>query len=155
MVGREPPDGGRSGFSLPELLVVVSLIALALLVIVPIVAEKVRDIRLRSAVDGLVVTLRAARMVAVAQRVPISVSVATDPANYYEYQNARGELHQVKLPPGTQILSAASPIRFEPDGQAVGAGTIVIEAQLTRAERLRWTITANAIGLVRVQFLRL
>jgi prepilin-type N-terminal cleavage/methylation domain-containing protein len=75
----------RRGFSVPELLVVMTIIAAALVVTIPLTVRTVRSLEVRSATDKFTVTLRAARMQAVARNRPVMVTVYEDTGlDYWE-----------------------------------------------------------------------
>ena len=65
----------QHGVTLPELLVVVAVIGMAVLVAVPTISEAIRSARLRSATRSLEATFRAARIIAVTQRTDASIEV--------------------------------------------------------------------------------
>lgn len=137
----------RRGFSLPELLLVVSILALCVLFTVPFVTTKMRETRLRSAAGQFAVTLRAARMVAVTAgtRTPVTVR-AYDAGNSYEYTDSTGKLRQVQLSGGVAIVSSDSPIVFMPNGSVDAA-----EPPVTRFKALHvpeeWTVQTSLGGV--------
>ena len=81
------------GVSLPELIVVIAILALAVIVTVPMIADRVHQAKLRSAASQYAVSLRAARMIAVSKQTTVTVTVHRNPDNRYEYVDATGELH--------------------------------------------------------------
>lgn len=145
------------GFTFPEILVVVSIIALATAVAIPLVAETVRSARIRGAAQQLAVSLRAARMIAVSANRQIDFNVILDDTEegpYYEYPDNRGSIQRVRFPEGIQIDTGASSldVRFLPNGSVVGGPhQVVLEAGqfqgglLERGER--WTIITNSVGV--------
>ena len=60
----------RRGYTIPELLVVMTIIAMAVIVTIPMTVRTERSLEVRSATDKFTVTLRAARMQAVARNRP-------------------------------------------------------------------------------------
>jgi len=148
---RSQPHAPR-GFSLPEALVVISLVAMALLVAIPAIGERIRSAKVRTSAEQFTTSLRAARMISVAQRRPVEVRlVPADAGNYYEYDDRDGRPRRVELPPGAQIHPAsAKSIRFRPNG-AIDAGprTVYIETR-TAAGTERWSVHTNVIGVTTV-----
>jgi type IV fimbrial biogenesis protein FimT len=103
--------------TLPELLVVVTIISLAVTVSVPLVSGAIRSAELRGAASSFRVSLQAARMIAVTRQAPIDVRVNAHPANRYDYEDSQGRTRQVDLPSSVCIVSATSPtITFGADG---------------------------------------
>jgi prepilin-type N-terminal cleavage/methylation domain-containing protein len=144
----------RSGFTLPELLIVVAILGLAIAVSVPIVAEAVNQARVRTAADQFAVDLKAARMIAVTKRATpyLDVSVQPDPINVYSYVNGRGENRTVELPPGVRIVSPSSAytVRFQRDGSVSGGGTTtVLRVHLSGGDQEEWRVITNALGVTR------
>jgi prepilin-type N-terminal cleavage/methylation domain-containing protein len=151
MTGRGVASYGRSaGFSLPEMLVVIAMIGIAVAIVIPLTAEAYRQARIRSAADQFTVDLRAARMIAVATRVAapgLDFVVAPDPANYYEYPDNRGNTRRVNMPTGVRIVSSTSPIRFQLNGSLANPATTVLEVDLSGTNKERWTVTTSIMGV--------
>ena len=83
-----PKDGrarGEAGFSLAEMLVVVVIVGLTAAVAVPSVGTFYRAYRIRSASDLLAGHMRAARQIAVSQRLPVTFTINPSPANSYSF----------------------------------------------------------------------
>jgi len=138
----------RRGFSIPELLVVVTIIAAALVVTIPVMVRTVRSIEVRSAMDQFTVSLRAARMQAVARNRPVTVTVFdAQQGSYYEisdfgFNDGEGDgSRQFYLPTGSWFTSPPGPqeetwsgsleIQFNPNGSLEeGPRTVVIETLL-------------------------
>lgn len=93
---------------MPELLVVVALLALAALVTIPLAARLVHELRLRSTADQFLVTVRAARMVAVTTGRQTSLTVSPHPEDSYLYLDAGGRRRETCLPTGVRIDEASS-----------------------------------------------
>jgi prepilin-type N-terminal cleavage/methylation domain-containing protein len=138
---------GQLGFSLPELLVVVAIVGIAVLVSVPLVSEQVRLAKIRGAADQLTMDLKAARMIAVSSRSTVDFTVNTDPTNDYQYTDARGKTRQISMPSGVTITSSTSPISFGPTGKLSSAATTVMEINVTGSTIERWTITTSILGV--------
>lgn len=148
----------QRGVTLPELLVVVTIIGLAVLVAVPTITETVRLSRLRSATRSLEATFRAARIVAVTQQQAMSVEVRTGPApptlpgpteNQYTYTDLRGVVRVARMPAGIRIVSSTSPIVFKPNGTLDAAAVTVLEVE-TRQGLQTWEVRTGIIGVTRV-----
>jgi prepilin-type N-terminal cleavage/methylation domain-containing protein len=148
----------RRGFSIPELLVVMTIIAMAVIVTIPMTVRTVRSLEVRSATDKFTVTLRAARMQAVARNRPVNVTVYEDDAgDYWElsdvgYVAREGEgedddeevpgynTRRWYLPSGVWFTSPAAgddawegtlEIRFNPNGSLEeGPRTVILETRL-------------------------
>lgn len=143
--GREP-----RGVSLPELLVVVALLALAALVTIPLTARRVHELRLRSAADQFLVTVRAARMVAATTGRQTVLTVSPHPEDRYEYTDAGGRLRTVELPQGVRIDEASSlALAFRANGslQPPIPATVVFKARLPKGIVERWTVTTPMSGI--------
>ena len=98
--------GKHSGVTLPELLVVVSIIALAVMVAVPAISRAIHSARIRASVDHFAVTIRAVRMIAVTKQTQVELTVSIDPVNYYEYVDLKGMLRRYDTPTGVRIVSS-------------------------------------------------
>src|SRR5258705_11847839 len=106
---RKSPTWTKSreiGFSLPELLAVMAMIAIALAIGIPIVNEQVRIAEVRAAADDLALHLRAARMISVTKHKPITFKINVDPDNEFEY---------VRIPARTVETDTLKRV-FMPDG---------------------------------------
>jgi Tfp pilus assembly protein FimT len=137
--------------SLPELLVVIAVLALVIMASVPLVASRVQRFRARSAAGQFVVVLRAARMIAVTRTSEISVSVMPDPANAYAHVDSEGRVHQVQLPPGVRIAaSSTGTITFKPDGTLEQPATTVFETTFVEDMVERWTVETAVTGITRL-----
>ncbi|NIM00002.1 MAG: hypothetical protein GTN89_03395 [Acidobacteria bacterium] len=144
--------------TLPEFLVVVTIIAMAVLVAVPTITDTIRSARLRSATRSLEATFRAARIIAVTQRMDTQVEVRTGPAwptppapteNQYEFTDLRGLPRIERMPPGIRIVSSSSPIVFRPNGTLDAEAVTVLEVQ-TRQGLTTWEVRTSRMGVTRV-----
>jgi prepilin-type N-terminal cleavage/methylation domain-containing protein len=144
---------GRRGVSLPELLVVVAILALGILVTVPLVADRILAARLRGAVGQYAVSLRAARMLAVSRNAEITVIVEPAPDNVYRYADSSGVERSVEMPRGVNITSSDSPIRFRPDGSldASTPAITVLRAELGGGQYETYTVTTSIHGVPTVE----
>jgi len=142
------------GVTLPELLVVISILGLAVVAVVPLVAEQVKKAQVRSSADQFTMSLRAARMIAVARHAPVEVRVidADEPdGNVYEYTDSAGRLRRYRVPKGARIHpSSASSIIFQTNGSIdPGPRTVYIEAKIGK-DTERWAIHTSRIGVTTV-----
>ena len=141
-------DSGRArGFSLPELLAVLALLAIAIAIGIPIVNEQVRIAEVRSAADELALHLRAARMIAVTQRKTITFTVNVDPENSFYYDGNDGKRKEFFTPDRVTISAASDrSILFKRNGSVDAASSVILESVVSGA-RERWTATVNTMGL--------
>jgi prepilin-type N-terminal cleavage/methylation domain-containing protein len=135
------------GFSLMESLVVTVIMAIMVAAVVPIVAERTRQATVRTMVNQFSLDLRAARWTAVSSRAPVSLNVAVDPANTYEYTDVSGRQRKVELPDGIRIISSTDPIQFLANGSVLGGASTVIEMQIGADTISRWTVNTTALGV--------
>jgi Tfp pilus assembly protein FimT len=149
------------GFSFPEALVVISLIAMALIVVIPAIGERLRMAKVRTSAQQFTMTLRAARMISAAERRPVDVRlVPMGAGNYYVYETSGGENRRITLPSGAEIHPASSRhlqfrpngsvIQFRPDGSINPVPpTVYIEAAVAEGT-LRWAVHTNVVGVTTV-----
>lgn len=136
-----------NGFSLPELLVVMALMGIAIAIGIPLVNEQVRIAEVRATADQLALHLRAARMASVTRHEAIEFKVFVDPQNYYSYTATSGKPFDVKTPDGVKIVAAPIPIiRFKQNGSVDVAASIVLESRVSGA-RERWTASVSEMGM--------
>ena len=150
-----------SGVTLAELLVVVTIVALAVSVAIPIIGGAVRAASARAAANGLSVNLRAARMLAVTTHKTMTLTVRAEPharcfctPTYYEYPGRDGRMRRFDMPRGVTIASSTTPIGFLPNGAATGASTTVIRAEVAPDNIELWTIETSLIGVPTVRHAR-
>lgn len=129
------------------MLVVISIIGLAVAVAVPLISDAVRAAQIRTATDEFMISLMAARMLAVTRQTPVDVTVVLDPANYYEYPDRRGDLRRYEMPEGVRIVSATNPITFLPNGMVVGGAQARIEATLRGGVTEVWEVETSILGV--------
>jgi len=144
-------SGGRPrGVSLPELLVVIALLALAALVTIPLTARRVHELRLRSTADQFLVTVRAARMVAATTGRRTVLTVSPHPDDRYEYVDAGGRTRRVDLPQGVRIdEGSALALVFRANGslEPPVPATVVLKARLPKGIVERWIVTTPMSGI--------
>lgn len=139
-----------SGFSLPELLAVLAMMAIAVAIGVPIVNEQIRIAEVRAVADDFVLHLRAARVLSVTRHKPITVNIYADPTNYFEYEGNNGAVKQYWMPSRVRIATSSDhAIAFRENGSVTAPSTVIIEADVS-GSRERWTATVSAIGSTRL-----
>jgi len=141
---------GPKGLSLPELLLVVSIIGLGVAASIPIISETVRSARTRAVADEFAVALRAVRMIAVTTRADAALEIVGD--NAYRYEDVYGRVRNYTLPEGVRIDSTTAPaIIFRPNGSVFnGAQQVVLHSAWGGDLRETWTFDINTIGVPRV-----
>jgi prepilin-type N-terminal cleavage/methylation domain-containing protein len=138
------------GVTLPELLVVVSIIGLAVTIAIPVISDAVRSARVQTATDQFSVSLMAARMLAVTKQAPVEFRVAVAPENYFEYLDRSGRPRRYEMPAGVQISSSTNPITFRADGSVDGGASTTIEAISGGEADESWEIEVNILGITTV-----
>lgn len=137
----------QRGVTLAEMLAVIALMGILVAVAVPLVAEQVRQAKIRGTADEFASTLKAARMLAVSKRAPQDVTVTVDPVNTYMYVDTRDRDRTFVVPEGVRIVSSTTPITFEINGSMNAAATTVFEASLSDGVTERWTVTTTIAGV--------
>jgi prepilin-type N-terminal cleavage/methylation domain-containing protein len=141
------------GFSLPELLAVLAMIAIAVAIGIPLVNEQVRIAEIRAAADDLALHLRAARMISVTKHKKIEFTINVDPTNTFEYEGMSGK-KLVVMPTRVRIDPASDHlINFKGNGSIEVASTVILESTVSGA-RERWTATVNTVGLTTLSHAR-
>ena len=146
---------GSRGFSVAEALVVIAIIGIAVGLGAPLAKQYIAGARIRGAVNQFTTDLRAARMIAVSKRQPVSILIVTHPTNAYQYTDAMGRVRQVVLPTGVRITSSDTPITFQLNGSLDAGTTTVMEIDLIRDIVDRFTVTTNTLGSPSVEHERL
>jgi type II secretory pathway pseudopilin PulG len=127
---REWPQSMRrqAGVSLPELFVVIAILALGIVISVPLIATRVHAVKLQAAVSQYVGALRAARVIAVSRATSVTVSIQAGTGEHsYQYQDTNGALRKTALPPGVHFGTGSCPaILFTANGSTAGDCTTVI-----------------------------
>ena len=145
---------GSAGVTLPELLVVLAIISMAVTVSIPLITGAVRSANGRAAANGFAVNLKAARMLAVSANAPLQVTVVAEPhpdcnctATYYEYPARNGVPRRFDMPKGVTIASSTTPIVFRPNGSVPGGATTVIKTRVSTDTFEVWRIATGPIGV--------
>ena len=137
----------EGGFTLLESLVLLLILAIAIMVGVAMVQERLYIARARVTAQQLAVALRSARFTAVSTRRAVDVVISIHPTNTYAYTDARGKLQTVRLPLGVRIASSTSPVHFLPNGTVPGGSSTTIEIDLKGSRTERWTISTQTLGV--------
>jgi prepilin-type N-terminal cleavage/methylation domain-containing protein len=147
--------------TLPELLVVLAIISMAVTVAVPLIAGAIRSANARAAANGFAMNLRAARMLAVSANAPLEFTVRAEPhgdcyctPSWYEYPGRDGRVRRFEMPTGVSITSSTDPIVFSPNGSVRGGSHTEIRTQLTSGGEEVWTIDSTPTGFSRVTMTR-
>ena len=120
------------GFSLPELLAVLAMIAIAIAIGIPLVNEQVRIAEIRAAADDLALHLRAARMMSVTQHRTVKFRVYVEPDNKFKYEKFEDKWKEVVLPDRVRIVAASDRlINFKQNGSVDVASSIILESTVS------------------------
>ncbi len=174
MIGKHRHDGfgdsdsRQRGFSISEMLVVIAFIAITVAIGIPLVSEQMRIAQIRAAADQFAGHLRAARLIAVAKRAKVTVTVnnenAGTTANSISYPIAfdysttpnptATKTTSMTMPPTVKIKSTSTAnVQFNTDGSASAAATFTTESVVSTSTE-RWTLSVNTMGLVTVAHVR-
>lgn len=145
----------HQGFSIPELLTVIALMALLILFGGPAMADGYRSYKVRSAADILATDVRAMRYAAVATRASLTMTLnnqshATAP-NQYSYTNAKGLAITRPLEYGVNLeTGSAASITFGTTGSTglTSIQTLVVSMPINSDRGDRYTITVSPSGTV-------
>ena len=160
-VDRSSRSNGGAGVTLPELLVVLAIIAMIVTISIPLIAGAVRSSSARAAANAFAVNLKAARMLAVSINIPVAITVQEEPHpdcycsdTYYEYPDRRGVIRRTEMPPGVTIGSSTPTITFMPNGSVPGGSNTTIRTQVSPGIVETWTIETTATGFSVVNLAR-
>jgi general secretion pathway protein H len=136
----------QRGFSLLELIVVLSILALAAGLAAPSISRSTDALRLRAEVAGFSAVLRHAREQAITTRQPHQVVV--EPADHQVRVYAGEELRRTRNIPTRWSIDAPGDaslaVRFEPHGTSTGGDYRIV------ADNIVWRVTVDAFtGRVR------
>ncbi len=159
------PKKHHRGYTIPEILVVVGIIALLVLIAIPQLLKLLHAYEVQSAASGFAVHLRFARNAAVKQKLRYRILIAESPDNAYRLeretnygsgdyalvpglgadQKLVGGARYIALPSGITIEPASTdgPIVFNFRGANDGATTYNILMETTD---VRYTITVTPSG---------
>jgi len=145
----------QTGFSLPELLIVLAIIGAIVAISIPLVNEQIRIAELRAVSDELAVHLRAARMLAVTTHQDVVVTISADPTNEFSYPDSNGQTRLIKLPGPVKILTGSTAsITFHSDGSSGTSSTVTTESVVSNATE-RWVLSVNTVGMVSISHVRI
>ncbi len=151
---RSAKTRAQTGFSLPELLVVLAIIGAIVAISIPLVNEQLRIAELRAVSDELAVHLRTARMIAVSHHKDIVVTVNADPTNTLSYADTNNQTRTVTMPGRVKIKTGSTAsITFHSDGSSGASSTVTTESAVSTATE-RWILTVNTVGMVSVSHVR-
>ena len=147
------------GFSLPELLAVIALMALMILFGGPAMADGFRSYKVRSAADILQTDVRALRYAAVASRTTMTMSLnnqshATAP-NQYSFTNSKGQAITRPIEHGVNLeTTSAASITFGITGSTgvTSTQTLVVSMPINATRGDRYTISVTPSGTVQTAY---
>ena len=168
---RQPGQRGQAGYTVAEMLVVVVIIGLAAAVTVPNIGAFLKAYRIRTASDQLVGHLRAARQIAVTQRVPVTFTINPSPTNTYSVsytipgEAATTETFELKsvitvatTPSGALTYTMKQTGTVDdpttPDDQNPTANFVSLSAPIDSGTSDTYTISVLLAGKVGVNFTR-
>lgn len=145
-------SGGRVGFTLAEIIVVLAILGVTAAAVVPALTRAVDENPVTVAAKCLEQILLDARATALIRAIPLRVVIVPETGRYVVYEEggeAAIELDSgwVTLAPGLRLWSAAArpTIRFSPEGVADGDSVLVLGANGARALVItRWTGVVHA-----------
>ncbi len=146
--------GGETGYSLPELLIVIALIGLFVLFGGPAMADAFKAYKVRSVANSLTVDLRALRYNAVSTRSPRTMTInntASASPNQYSYTNYKGDPITVRIEPFVDIeTTSAASITFNINGSTGASGnqTLSVSMAINGSRNDRYTITVTPSGTI-------
>ncbi len=151
---REGTERGSRGFSLPELLAVIALMAMFIVFGGPAVSEAFRSYKVRSTADGLVTDIRALRYNAVTNRAPATMTINNQTnalPNQYSFVNSKGVSVTVRLEAGVNIeTTSTASLTFGINGGTGVAGNtnVVLSCMVNDSRSDRYTLTVTPTGTV-------
>jgi prepilin-type N-terminal cleavage/methylation domain-containing protein len=146
--------GHDTGYSLPELLIVIALIGLFVVFGGPSLADAFRAYKVRSVANDVVTDLRALRYNAVSTRTPRTMTLNNTTSaspNQYAYTNFKGNPITVLIEPGVAIeTTSAASITFNINGStgATGNQTVSLSMFISGSRNDRYTITITPSGTI-------
>lgn len=144
---------------------VVAILALGAMVALPMIGDRIREARSKTAVSQYVVALRAARMVAIATGSEVVLNTSPEtcatpdpcgppfpcaPCNSFDYTDSGGEPRIFRMPDGIRIVSSSSPTTFRPNGANRTPSITVIESTRIEGPQDRVEVRVPASGIPQV-----
>ena len=149
----QPGPNRYRGVTLPEILIVLAIMGLFILVAIPAVNNYIRASKVRTSNDVLLEDLRAARYVAITNRISSAVTIDQS-AKTWQYTDIHGRSITRALESGVSFSSVTgSPVTFQSDGSASTAATIVIQGTVSTLTH-QFTISVTTVGRVSSVFTR-
>jgi len=145
----------RSGYSLIEMVVVVTIVGIMIAVGVPAITHYVRSVRVRTAAVTLAQNLSHCRYMSVTNRTPRSLDMLGSlPVAAYTFVDIKGNTKTVELALGVEITSASNfPATFTTLGGLQGApATAVIKGPIDAQTAHEITLTVDRTGKVSMTF---
>lgn len=146
--------GHETGYSLPELLIVIALIGLFVLFGGPAMADAFKAYKVRSVANNITTDIRALRYNAVSTRTPRTMTInntTNASPNQYTYTNYKGDPITVRIEPFVDIeTTSAASITFNINGStgAVGNTTVSVSMAINGSRNDRYTITVTPSGTI-------
>lgn len=141
---RQSAAGGRHGFTLLELLVVMGLLALALTIVAPSLNRLRLGVAVRSAAYELAAHLRSARAAARETNKERVLTIDVEGRRYWaEGIVAPRQLPQsvaldLTVPASERVGANAARVRFFPDGSTSGARVVLDDGRSSATIRVDW-----------------
>ena len=151
---RTRKTGHETGYSLPELLVVIALIGLFVVFGGPALADAFRVYKVRSVANDVVNNLRALRYNAVSTHTPRTMTInntANASPNQYTYVNYKGDPITVRIEPGVALeTTSAASITFNINGATgvTSTQTVSVSMFISGTRNDRYTITVTPTGTI-------
>lgn len=138
-----------SGVTIPELLVVVSIISLAVVVSYSMVTQTIGTTRVRAAAGQFAMTVKAVRMVAVTRQGNVDLVIEPDPLNRYRYVDIQGREQEVRVPGGVKltVVSGPSTVTFRPNGSVGAELRTRFEFEMPDGSVRGWHVDTNRLGV--------
>jgi prepilin-type N-terminal cleavage/methylation domain-containing protein len=151
---RRRRTGRESGYSLPELLIVIALIGIFVVFGGPALQSALKSYKVRSMANLLTTDIRALRYNAVTNRSPQTMTIndrTATPANQYSFTNSKGKPVTIRMEGGVDIdTSSPSSLGFTING-ATGSTSnlsVSVSGQVSSTRGDRYTITVTPTGTV-------
>ncbi len=134
---RAPQKRGARGFTLIELMLTITVLAIFLSIAVPSFGRLIENNRVTASANELHALLLAARSDAVTKRTKITV---TQSSNIW----SSGD-RSVDIPSGVAVTPSVTAIEFNPNGTATVSSTTLSNSD----DSLSFTISTQAVGFIR------
>lgn len=147
--GRNRGSSPGAGVTIPELLVVVSIIGLAIAVSYSMVLQTIGATRVRAAAGQFAMTVKAVRMVAVTRQGNVDLVIEPDPVNRYRYEDVNGREQSVRAPAGVKLTVVSGPttVTFRPNGSIATDMETRFEFPMPDGSIRGWIVSTNRLGV--------